>query len=113
MLWISNLTRFFLYSGKVILPNISLPSQNVYFRQGTNVEFGGSNGATEPPTVPPMEGYTLETLNPKTTDFSNPMYDAVQSGTLTEPSLENSKTGTSVSQSSPFSPFLTLSRVSL
>lgn len=77
------------------MPNISLPSQNVYFRQGTNVEFGGSNGATEPPTVPPMEGYTLETLSPKTTDFSNPMYDAVQSGTLTEPSLENSKTGNS------------------
>lgn len=84
---------YIINSGKVILPNISLPSQNVYFRQGTNVEFGGSNGATEPPTVPPMEGYTLETLSPKTTDFSNPMYDAVQSGTLTEPSLENSKTG--------------------
>lgn len=78
------------------MPKINLPSTNVYFRQGTNVEFTSpgfaSNGAPEPPTVPPMEGYTLETLSPKTTDFSNPMYDAVQSGTLTDPSLE-SKTG--------------------
>lgn len=72
-----------------MLPNLS-PSQNVYFRQGTNVEFGNANGGTsEVTSVPPMEGYTLETLNPKTTDFSNPMYEAVQSGTLTEPSMDN------------------------
>lgn len=39
--------------------------------------------------MPPIEGYTMETLNPKTTDFANPMYEAVQSGTLTDPNADN------------------------
>jgi hypothetical protein len=30
-----------------------------------------------------MDSYNLETLNTKSRDFSNPMYDAVQSGDST------------------------------
>lgn len=33
-----------------------------------------------------MDGYNLETINNKNRDFSNPMYDAVQSGTTADPS---------------------------
>lgn len=79
-------------SGKVILPNLS-PSQNVYFRHGTNVEFGNTNGGAEVTSVPPIEGYTMETLSPKTTDFANPMYEAVQSGTLTDPGVDSKSSG--------------------
>jgi low density lipoprotein-related protein 2 len=50
------------------------------------VEFnspGFSPGPTSPSLatdqIPPMDSYNLETLNNKSRDFSNPMYDAVQS----------------------------------
>lgn len=62
-------------------------SQSVSFRHGTNVEFnspGFSPGSPTSPSlptdqIPPMDSYNLETLNKKSRDFSNPMYDAVQS----------------------------------
>jgi low density lipoprotein-related protein 2 len=80
--------------GKVArLPSLS-SSQSVSFRQGTNVEFNspgfvGPNGPSDGATIPPLEGYNLETVNNKSRDFSNPMYDAVQSGTTAEPTLGN------------------------
>lgn len=70
-------------------------SQSVSFRPGTNVEFNSPDfPSNRPPTgvipagggVAPLDGYSLDTLGNKTTDFSNPMYDAVQSGTNTDPS---------------------------
>lgn len=87
---------FFLLSGKLArLPTLT-SSQSVTFRQGTNVEFNapGFPGPTAPVgtstgDVAPLEGYNLQTVNAgKTRDFSNPMYDAVQSGT-TDPSISN------------------------
>lgn len=87
------------FSGKLArLPTLS-SSQSVSFRHGTNVEFNnpgfpGSGGVTAGSSsggdVPPLEGYNLQTVNTnKTRDFSNPMYDAVQSGTTTDPNLSN------------------------
>lgn len=71
-------------------------SQSVTFRHGTNVEFNNvgfpNSGVPPPPNndVPPLEGYNLQTVNShKQRDFANPMYDAVQSGTTTDPSLGN------------------------
>lgn len=70
------------------------PSQSVSFRHGTNVEFNSphfnqaTNGPHDP-NVPPMEGYNLQQVSHKTRDFSNPMYDAVQSGTNIDPSFGN------------------------
>ena len=68
-------------------------SQSVSFRHGTNVEFNspGFNQSTNGPdgNVPPMEGYNLQAVNHKTRDFSNPMYDAVQSGTTIDPTVGN------------------------
>lgn len=69
------------------------PSQSVSFRHGTNVEFNSPNfnEATNGPvdsSVAPMEGYNLQAVG-KTRDFSNPMYDAVQSGTNVDPSAGN------------------------
>lgn len=87
----------FYYSGKLArLPTLT-SSQSVTFRQGTNVEFNapGFPGPNAPPSssagdVAPLEGYNLQTVNTsKTRDFSNPMYDAVQSGTNTDPSISN------------------------
>lgn len=76
----------FSISGKATLGLSS--SQSVSFRHGTNVEFnspGFSPGGPTSPSlatdqIPPMDSYNLETLNNKSRDFSNPMYDAVQSG---------------------------------
>lgn len=81
----------FFSSGKVARLSSSLSSsQSVSFRPGTNVEFNAPgfppNGPGVTPTVPPMDGYNLETINNKNRDFSNPMYDAVQSGTTADPS---------------------------
>lgn len=76
----------FNFSGKMArLSNLS-PTQSVSFRHGTNVEFNSPNfnQATNGPmdtNVAPMEGYNLQAVG-KTRDFSNPMYDAVQSGTV-------------------------------
>ncbi|XP_055683188.1 low-density lipoprotein receptor-related protein 2 [Lutzomyia longipalpis] len=74
------------------LSNLS-SSQSVSFRHGTNVEFNAPgfppNGPTPAPNVAPLDGYNLETVTTKSRDFSNPMYDAVQSGTTTEPNMEN------------------------
>ena len=70
------------------------PSQSVSFRHGTNVEFNSpnfnqaTNGPLDP-NVPPMEGYNLQAVSNKSRDFSNPMYDAVQSGTNVDPTLGN------------------------
>ncbi|XP_075155675.1 low-density lipoprotein receptor-related protein megalin [Haematobia irritans] len=77
------------------LPTLT-SSQSVTFRQGTNVEFNapgfpGPNAPVGTTTgdVAPLEGYNLQTVNTgKTRDFSNPMYDAVQSG-ATDPSISN------------------------
>ncbi|XP_041779439.1 low-density lipoprotein receptor-related protein 2 [Anopheles merus] len=76
-------------------PSLS-SSQSVSFRPGTNVEFnssefpsaqrlpgvpgGAATGTTAGTAVTPLDGYSLDTLNNKNTDFSNPMYDAVQAG---------------------------------
>lgn len=71
------------------------PTQSVSFRHGTNIEFNSpnfnqaTNGPNIDTSVPPMEGYNLQTVSHKTRDFSNPMYDAVQSGTNVDPSLGN------------------------
>lgn len=74
------------------LSNLS-SSQSVSFRHGTNVEFNSPgfppNGPTPAANVAPLDGYNLETVTTKSRDFSNPMYDAVQSGTTTEPNMEN------------------------
>lgn len=85
----------FYFSGKLArLPTLT-SSQSVTFRHGTNVEFNAPGFPGAPPAgtsndVAPMEGYNLQTVNTaKTRDFSNPMYDAVQSGTTTDPSLGN------------------------
>lgn len=54
--------------------------------------FPGPNAptGTSSDDVAPLEGYNLQTVNTgKTRDFSNPMYDAVQSGTTTDPSISN------------------------
>lgn len=70
------------------------PSQSVSFRHGTNVEFNSpnfnqaTNGQLDT-NVPPMEGYNLQAVGNKTRDFSNPMYDAVQSGTTIDPTVGN------------------------
>lgn len=84
----------FYCSGKVARLSSLSSSQSVSFRQGTNVEFNspgfpanGPNGGAG--SVPPMDAYNLETVNKKTRDFSNPMYDAVQSGTTADPNLGN------------------------
>ena len=67
------------------------------FRQGTNVEFNPADFPNRPPTgsiggpaaaVAPLDGYNLDTLSNKNRDFSNPMYDAVQSGTA-DPNIGN------------------------
>jgi hypothetical protein len=75
----------FLNSGKATLGLSS--SQSVSFRHGTNVEFNSPGFSPGNPTspslatdqIPPMDSYNLETLSNKNRDFSNPMYDAVQS----------------------------------
>lgn len=77
---------FIIFSGKATLGLSS--SQSVSFRHGTNVEFNSPGFSPGNPTspslatdqIPPMDSYNLETLNNKSRDFSNPMYDAVQSG---------------------------------
>lgn len=71
-------------------------SQSVSFRHGTNVEFNapgfGNGGTAEAGGVaaPPsgLDVYNLQTVtsNKNNRDFSNPMYDAVQSGTTQDPS---------------------------
>lgn len=75
-------------SGKASLGGLT-SNQSVSFRHGTNVEFNSPGFAPGNPTsptlpsdqIPPIDSYNLETLNNKSRDFSNPMYDAVQSGT--------------------------------
>lgn len=71
-------------------------SQSVTFRHGTNVEFNSPVFPNAPPppapteSISPTDGYNLQTVNSgKQRDFANPMYDAVQSGTTTDPSLGN------------------------
>lgn len=80
------------FSGKATLSSLT-SSQSVSFRHGTNVEFNapGFQGGAAPPgaNVTPIDAYNLETLNNKNRDFSNPMYDAVQSGTNHEPTVGN------------------------
>lgn len=81
----------FHFSGKMARLSSLSPSQSVSFRHGTNVEFNspGFNQSTNGPLdPPPMEGYNLQAVG-KTRDFSNPMYDAVQSGTTVDPTLGN------------------------
>lgn len=79
-------------SGKMARLSSLSPSQSVSFRHGTNVEFNSpnfnqaTNGPLDP-NVPPMEGYNLQAVSHKTRDFSNPMYDAVQSGTNVDPTI--------------------------
>jgi len=77
------------------LTNLASPT-SVSFRQGTNVEFNSPgfnqtlNGQSNLDTnVPPLEGYSLEAVNNKSRDFSNPMYDAVQSGATVDTTLSN------------------------
>lgn len=53
-------------------------SQSVSFRQGTNVEFGGSFGGSTGSVEPMDSAYNMDQLTNKARDFSNPMYDAVQ-----------------------------------
>jgi low density lipoprotein-related protein 2 len=71
-------------------------SQSVSFRPGTNVEFNdpgftpGTVASSPEGVIPPLDGYNLETLSNKNRDFSNPMYDAVQSGTTNDPNLGKS-----------------------
>lgn len=85
--------NLFDFSGKPSLTS----SQSVSFRPGTNVEFNSPDFPSNRPAtgvipagggVAPLDGYSLDTLSNKNTDFSNPMYDAVQSGT-TDPSISN------------------------
>lgn len=76
-------------------------SQSVSFRHGTNVEFNSpgfqpNNGPPATGTidgVPPMEGYNLQAISHKSRDFSNPMYDAVQSGTTVDPTSVGNGSG--------------------
>lgn len=52
------------------------PSQSVSFRPGTNVEFGGAAfGVNGPPVEPLDASYSMDTMNNKSRDFSNPMYE--------------------------------------
>lgn len=68
-------------------------TQSVSFRHGTNVEFNspGFNPNNGPPAtgtidgVAPIDAYNLQAINSKTRDFSNPMYDAVQSSGVDAP----------------------------
>lgn len=86
----------FVCSGKLArLTNLASPT-SVSFRQGTNVEFNSPgfnqtlNGQSNLDTnVPPLEGYSLEAVTNKSRDFSNPMYDAVQSGATVDTTLSN------------------------
>lgn len=82
----------FIFSGKVARLSSLSSSQSVSFRQGTNVEFNspgfGPNGPVDP-GVAPIDGFNLEAVSSKSRDFSNPMYDAVQSGTTADPTLGN------------------------
>lgn len=86
MEWNVVILTFIFFSGKATLGLSS--SQSVSFRHGTNVEFNSPGFSPGNPTspslatdqIPPMDSYNLETLNNKSRDFSNPMYDAVQSG---------------------------------
>jgi low density lipoprotein-related protein 2 len=61
----------------------------VSFRPGTNVEFRDPGFSPEPNNTDgvaqPVDGYTLENLGNQKRDFSNPMYDAVQSGSTKDP----------------------------
>lgn len=86
-------TLNFNFSGKLARLSPLSSSQSVTFRHGTNVEFnapgfGNVTGTNE--ATPPLEGYNLQTVNSnKARDFANPMYDAVQSGTTTDPNIGN------------------------
>lgn len=95
---------FFFYfsilrSGKMARLSSLSSSQSVSFRHGTNVEFNSpgfqppGNGPLPTGTidggVAPMEGYNLQAISQKSRDFSNPMYDAVQSGTTVDPTVGN------------------------
>jgi low density lipoprotein-related protein 2 len=48
----------------------------------------GSIGGQGAAAVAPLDAYNLDTLSNKNRDFSNPMYDAVQSGTA-DPNIGN------------------------
>lgn len=74
--------------GKMARLTSLASSQSVSFRHGNNVEFNspGFPNGPPPPETAPIDGFNLETVSSKTRDFSNPMYDAVQSGT-TDPSV--------------------------
>lgn len=85
----NTLTFGIVCSGKMARLSSSLSStQSVSFRHGTNVEFNspGFNPNNGPPStgtidgVAPIDAYNLQAINNKSRDFSNPMYDAVQSG---------------------------------
>lgn len=86
------------FSGKMARLGSSLSSsQSVSFRHGTNVEFNspGFNPNSGPPAtgtidgVAPIDAYNLQAITSKSRDFSNPMYDAVQSGTTVDPAVGN------------------------
>lgn len=76
--------------GKMARLTSLASSQSVSFRHGNNVEFnspGFPNNGPPPPENPPIDGFNLEAVSSKSRDFSNPMYDAVQSGTASDPSI--------------------------
>lgn len=78
--------------GKMARLTSLASSQSVSFRHGNNVEFnspGFPNNGPPPPENPPIDGFNLEAVSSKSRDFSNPMYDAVQSGTTADPSIES------------------------
>lgn len=82
--------------GKMARLTSLASSQSVSFRHGNNVEFnspGFPNNGPPPPETAPIDGFNLETVSSKTRDFSNPMYDAVQSGTTADPSVGSGSGG--------------------
>lgn len=81
-------------------------SQSVTFRHGSNVEFSESGfpGASAPGAndMAPIEGYNLQTVNAnKARDFANPMYDAVQLGTSSDPGMSNGSGNAQATEATP------------
>lgn len=78
--------------GKMARLTSLASSPSVSFRHGNNVEFnspGFSTNGQPLPENPPIDGFNLEAVSSKTRDFSNPMYDAVQAGTASDPRIES------------------------
>lgn len=74
-----------IFSGKMSRLNSFTSSHSVSFRHGNNVEINSPTQPTNGPSgsieggVSPIDGYNLQQINNKQRNFSNPMYDAVQS----------------------------------